>query len=223
MADLSKIKLNGEIYNFKDARARNGLDALSDWAKAANKPTYTASEVGALPSNTTYVSSFNGESGAITYIAPVTSVNEQTGAVTITASSISAASSTHTHGNLTNAGDITATAAIANGDRLVINDESASKIINSTITFGTSTTQYLANNGTWQNVPTTSVTQTLTSGTAIGSVNSTTLYAPTPYDDTALAARVQALENTAWYRYYTGSSEPSNSMGNNGDLYFQTE
>lgn len=44
----------------------------------------TASDVSALPSNTTYVSSFNGESGAITYTAPVTSVNGQTGAVTIT-------------------------------------------------------------------------------------------------------------------------------------------
>lgn len=44
----------------------------------------TASDVSALPSSTTYVSSFNGESGAITYTAPVTSVNGQTGAVTIT-------------------------------------------------------------------------------------------------------------------------------------------
>jgi len=67
------------------------------------------------------------------------------------------------------------------------------------------------------------VTQTLTSGTKIGEVNSTALYAPAAYDDTALAARVTALEQTAWYRYYTGSSAPSNSMGNNGDLYFQTE
>ena len=87
----------------------------------------TASDVGALSSNTTYVSSFNGSTGAITYTAPVTSVNGQTGAVTITG-----------------------------------------------------------------------------------------------YDDTALAGRVTALENTAWYRYYTGNSTPSNSMGNNGDLYFQT-
>ena len=46
--------------------------------------TLTASDVGALPSNTTYVSSFNGDTGAITYTAPVTSVNGQTGAVTIT-------------------------------------------------------------------------------------------------------------------------------------------
>ena len=87
----------------------------------------TASDVGALPSNTTYVSSFNGSTGAITYTAPVTSVNGQTGAVTVST-----------------------------------------------------------------------------------------------YDDTALAARVTALENTNWYRYYTGSSTPSNSTGNNGDLYFQT-
>ena len=43
----------------------------------------TASDVSALPSNTTYVSSFNGSTGAITYVAPVTSVNGQTGAVTL--------------------------------------------------------------------------------------------------------------------------------------------
>lgn len=69
---------------------------------------------------------------------------------TYTASEVGAAASTHTHGNITNGGDITATATIASGDRIVINDESASKVTNSSITFGTSTTSYLANNGTWQ-------------------------------------------------------------------------
>ena len=72
---------------------------------------------------------------------------------TYTASEVGAATASHTHGNITNAGDITATAAIASGDRLIINDESASKITNSSITFGNATSQYLANNGTWQNVP----------------------------------------------------------------------
>ena len=72
---------------------------------------------------------------------------------TYTASEVGAASSTHSHGNITSAGDITTTATIASGDRIIINDESASKVTNSSITFGTSTTQYLANNGTWQNVP----------------------------------------------------------------------
>ena len=62
----------------------------------------------------------------------------------------SRAASSHTHGNITNGGDITATApTIANGDKLIINDESASKITNGP-SFGTSTTSFLANNGTWQ-------------------------------------------------------------------------
>lgn len=47
---------------------------VPSWAKNQTKPTYTASEVGALPSNTTYVSSVNGESGAITGIATETFV-----------------------------------------------------------------------------------------------------------------------------------------------------
>ena len=45
--------------------------------------TLTASDVGALSSSTTFVSSFNGNTGAVTYTAPVTSVNTQTGAVVI--------------------------------------------------------------------------------------------------------------------------------------------
>lgn len=52
-------------------------------------------------------------------------------------------------GNITNTGDITTNATIASGDRLIINDESAGAIANSSITFGTSTTTYLRNDGTW--------------------------------------------------------------------------
>lgn len=46
-------------------------------------PMPSAGDVGALPSTTTYVSSFNGSTGAVTYSAPVTSVNGSTGAVTL--------------------------------------------------------------------------------------------------------------------------------------------
>lgn len=67
-----KLALVSDIYS-----------AVPDWARASTKPTYTASEVGALPSNTTYVSTFNGQSGAIIYTAPITSVNGQTGAVVV--------------------------------------------------------------------------------------------------------------------------------------------
>lgn len=76
----------------------------------------------------------------------------RTGNVNLTAANIGAAASSHAHGDITSGGDITATATIASGDRLVINDESASKITNSSITFGTSTTTFLRNNGTWGTV-----------------------------------------------------------------------
>jgi hypothetical protein len=48
------------------------------WAKASTKPTYTAAEVGALPDDTTYVSSVNGNSGAVTGLEPVTTVVNKT-------------------------------------------------------------------------------------------------------------------------------------------------
>lgn len=47
------------------------------WAKQANKPTYTAEEVGALPNTTQYVSSVNGQSGAITGVATQTEVDKK--------------------------------------------------------------------------------------------------------------------------------------------------
>ena len=141
---------------------------------------------------------------------------------TYTYSEVGAAASSHTHGSITNAGAITSNTAFANGDRLVFSDNSDSSLLKrSSITFGTSTTQYLANNGTWQNVPTTSVSQTLTTGTEIGKVNGTSLYAPNSYDDTSLAARVTALENLEWATYYSGRQNPSDSQGNNGDIYLQ--
>ncbi len=56
-------------------------------------------------------------------------------------------------GNISPDGDCTTNATIASGDRIMINDESASRIRNSSITFGTDPNQYLANDGTWQEVP----------------------------------------------------------------------
>ena len=51
---------------------------VPSWAKASTKPTYTAAEVGALPDDTTYVSSVNGNSGAVTGLEPVTAVVNKT-------------------------------------------------------------------------------------------------------------------------------------------------
>ena len=61
------------------ARADTALQEETDptvpaWAKNATKPAYTPSEVGALPSNTVFVSSIDGKSGAVTGIATNESV-----------------------------------------------------------------------------------------------------------------------------------------------------
>lgn len=61
----------------------------------------------------------------------------------------SRAASSHAHGNITSGGDITATApTIASGDKLIINDESASKVTNGP-SFGSDTTKFLRNDGSW--------------------------------------------------------------------------
>lgn len=86
-------------------------------------------------------------------------------------SSSTLAAGDHIHGNITNGGDITTNVAIASGDRLVINDESASKINNSSITFGTNVTQYLTNSGIWKRP----ITNELVRPTGLRGVNDPTL------------------------------------------------
>ena len=70
----------------------------------------------------------------------------------LTAGLATKSSSTHTHGNISNTGTMTATASIANGDRLVITDSSDShKIVGSSISFdGTTATKALTQKGTWE-------------------------------------------------------------------------
>lgn len=63
---------------------------------------------------------------------------------------ISRASSTHIHGNITNDGKIASDTAVASGDKIVITDSSSSNAIaRSAIAFGSSTTTFLDNTGSW--------------------------------------------------------------------------
>lgn len=59
--------------------------------------------------------------------------------------------SSHTHGNLNNAGQVTNTTAItpANGDYLLVADASDSNKLGKSIQIGTNTTKFLRNDGTW--------------------------------------------------------------------------
>lgn len=117
-----------------------------------------------IPTVPNDVSAFNNDSGYVdsagaAAAAPVQSVNGATGDVVLsipaTAADIGAAAASHTHGFLKNDGTFASQAVVASGDYLVITDKGDGyKMRHCTIQFGSSTTQYLANNGTWQNVPT---------------------------------------------------------------------
>lgn len=82
-----------------------------------------ANDVGALPANTAYVSTFNGSSGPISYTAPVTSVNSQTGDVILTAANVGAIS--------TSEKDVASGVASLDTNIKVKADQITAKIINS--------------------------------------------------------------------------------------------
>ena len=83
----------------------------------------------------------------------------------------SRAASSHTHGNITNGGDITATApTIASGDQIIINDHSASKVTNGPTFDGSTTSKALSQKGTWESfAPTSHASSATTYGTGTSS------------------------------------------------------
>lgn len=90
-----EMTLEHPVYWYKDGMIRPYTNAPAGGAVASvNGQTgavvLDADDVGALPDSTTYVSSFNGSTGAVTYTAPVTSVNTKTGAVSLSASDVGA-------------------------------------------------------------------------------------------------------------------------------------
>ena len=96
------------------------------------------------------------EVGGVTGVKGNSESTYRTGDVNLTASNIGAASSSHTHGNITNAGALQTTdVAIANGDKLVVTDSSnSSKVARTSVAFdGTTATKVLAKKGDWVDLP----------------------------------------------------------------------
>ena len=82
--------------------------------------------------------------------------------------------SSHSHGNITNGGDITATApTIASGDQIIINDHSTSKITNGPTFDGSTTTTALTPKGTWETFLKSYTEQYTGTVTSVGLTNAT--------------------------------------------------
>ena len=98
----------------KDLAASAAIGTSTRYARADHihaKPTYTASDVGALPSNTTFVSSVNGQSGAVTVAVPsaATATPSDLGTAAV-GTSVKYAREDHVH-NKPSAADVGALAA----------------------------------------------------------------------------------------------------------------
>lgn len=109
-----------------------------------------------LAFGTKYSISAGGTSYVFTMPSLPTATSSVAGIATLGASGGSATYD-HTHGSITNAGAIADNTTIADGDHLVITDNSDSnKIKRASITFGNSQSTYLRNDGKWGTPPSTS-------------------------------------------------------------------
>ena len=134
----------------------NSLTANRTWTLP--NATGTIALTTDIPTVPTNVSAFTNDAGYLTSYTEtdptVPSWAKASSKPSYTASEVGAAASDHAHGNITNGGDITATApTIANGDQIVINDASASKITNGPTFDGSTTSKYLSQKGTWESLP----------------------------------------------------------------------
>lgn len=119
-------------------------------------------------------------------------------------SDIGAASSSHTHGDISNTGTISSVAVSAsNGDYILISDSSNSQKIQRSIPIGTGTTTYLRNDGTWSTPPDTNTTYSAATSTTLGLVRL--------ISDTAQTVASNAITTTA-SRTYAVQMSGSNQL-----------
>lgn len=106
----------------------------------------------ALKSHTHATSDINS-GNIVTGVKGSSETDYRTGQVSITASNVGAAESSHTHGNIQNGGTLQTTdVSIGSGDKLVITDSSdSSKVARASLSFdGSTATQALTKKGTWE-------------------------------------------------------------------------
>jgi len=119
----------GKVIPTKTSDLTNDSGFITGYTET--DPVFSASAAAGIQS--TDITNWNSKTSNIGTITKVqttagahSTVNISSGAVSFnvptTAAHVGAAASSHTHGNITNAGDITTTATIASGDRLIIND-----------------------------------------------------------------------------------------------------
>ena len=194
---------------------------IPTWATATTKPSYTASEVGALPTGTTLDNVADGSTRKLSDYATTGTVNNLS-AVTVTG--VSAGGT-----NVTVTNKVAAIPSASSSTFGVVKTGNYITNTNGSIAVSTGTTnttvargdQFLAVSGA-----TTANTANLKShsATTIASSTSSGMHLPTVTSNDN--GKVLQVVNGAWslvtpVTVYSGNDAPNNNMGQNGDIYLQ--
>ena len=210
---------------------------VSGWGFTKNAGTVTSvTASGALTSS-------GGTTPAITHNKPSTSPAKTTqalypikideyGHITAVGTAVtSLAPTSHSHGDINNAGTITSTAVTpANGDYILITDANATTnhTIKRGIAIGTGTSKYLREDGTWQSVSTSDVKQNVTLATttkayltAVTTAPTSTAQALEAYGDTGVYLTTEAGQiNATSYKVNENAIIEWNDEDNSIDFVF---
>ena len=163
---------DGVAYLWSKIKARFATIASPDLTGTPTAPTAATGTNTQQIATTAFVqNTVSSVSSGVTGVKGDSETTYRTGNVNLTAANIGAATSSHSHGDITNSGDITVVSAtVAAGDCLVINDDSASKITNGPA-FGSSLTTYLRNDGAWAGINTANATNSTSKMYLIGATS----------------------------------------------------
>lgn len=180
------------------------------WAKAVNKPTYTATEVGALP-DTTVIPAAPGTLNTTATTAQSTSSSEAlSGNITL-----HKVAKTGTYNDLIGKPTIPAAQVqsdwnATSGMGVILNKPTIPTVNNATLT--------IQKNGTTVNTFTANASSNVTANIQVNEL---------PTVSSSDNGKILQVVNGAWAlvtptSIYSGTSAPDNSTGNDGDLYLQT-
>lgn len=186
------------------------VTAKSDIADAITAKGGTVNQGDGLEEFSADIATIPSGGGAVTGVKGNTESTYRTGDVNLTPANIGAASSDHTHGNITNDGKLQTTdVSIASGDKLVITDNSnSSKIARASVSFdGSTTTQFLSKKGTWETPSGGAVTGVKGSNESTYKTGNVSL----SYSNVGAASSSHSHSNYVTQAYYT-SNKTSGSL-----------
>jgi len=196
---------------------------VPSWAKAASKPTYTASEVGALPTGTTLDNVADGTTRKLSNYATQANFTAHTGNTNIHVTTAQTATWNEKQDAISDLTTIRNNAS--SGATAYTNVTAHTNNSNIHVTAAQKTNWNTAYNNRITGVTFTSGT---TNSATISSnkLNITGATVPTySASDSGKILSVNSSGQLVWITpvtIYTGSGTPDNSQGNNGDIYLQT-